>query len=74
MTTKVFVIVRNNDIKCYHDLKQLCDSNEIPYFSVYRRLLKEKVVTFKDCIIGVDTMSYKTKRRLPQINKEHDEF
>ncbi len=71
MRLKVYVLVKDNDVFCYHNLKQLCDNNkDIPYYTVYRRLQEHKSITINSYIIGVDTIQYTTKRTLPNSNKE----
>lgn len=66
MTIKVFVFVENGVVKCYHNLRQLCDDNSnIHYYTARRGLIKRKTIAYGDALIGVCTIVYKTHRKLP---------
>jgi hypothetical protein len=63
MVQKVFVLVKDDEIKCYHDLRQLTESNKLPYYAIYRTLAKGKTHKRDNILIGQDTISYKRKPR-----------
>ena len=59
---KVFVLVVDDKISCYHNLKQLADNNNLPYISISRCIHNGKVYKKDNILVGCDTISYKTKR------------
>ena len=65
VTRKVFVLVQNNTVKCYHNLRQLTNSNDLPYFSIVKALKRSNTYQKNNILIGVDTITYKTKRFNP---------
>lgn len=64
---KVYVLVENDTIKCYHNLRQLTDANKLPYFSIVKTLKVQKTYKRDNILIGTDTIHYKTKRFNPNI-------
>jgi hypothetical protein len=68
VTRKVYVLVENDTIKCYHNLKQLTDANNLPYFSIVKTLKAQRTYKRPNILIGVDTIAYKTKRTNPNLN------
>jgi hypothetical protein len=62
---KVYVLVENGEIKCYHNLKQLTETNKLPYFTIARALRGYKTYQSNNILIGHDTIEYKTKRYKP---------
>ncbi len=71
MEIKVYVLIENNDVKCYHNLKSLCDDNpHLPYHTIRRRLLKPKYTLYNSSSIYISTINYNTKRRIPPKYKE----
>lgn len=68
ITRKVFVLVKNDEIRCYHNLLQLAQDNNLPYFAISRCLAKGKTYKRDNILIGKDTIEYKTKRRNTHFN------
>jgi len=66
---KVFVIVINDSIKCYHNLRQLTDKHKLPYFKVRRALVNYKIYRAEGILIGFDTIEYETKRTSDNFKK-----
>ena len=64
MKQKIYVFIEENDANCYHNLKQLTEDNpKVPYYTVYRALLKSKCFKKDSYTIISTTMKYTTKRR-----------
>ena len=59
---KVFYLVQNDTVRCYFNLKQLAEENNLPYYTLHRRLLKSNTYKTDSYLIGYDTMMYNTKR------------
>ena len=70
ISRKVFVIVFNDSIKCYHNLRQLTDKHKLPYFKVRRALANYKIYRDDGILIGYDTVAYKTKRTSDNFTKK----
>jgi len=70
MTQKVFMVIETDNVKCYANLKQLTDDNNLPYFPVMRRLRKSKYTQYKNITITYDTINYTTKRKGRSYNGE----
>ena len=62
---KVFVIVKNDAIGCFHNLKQLTDAHNLPYFTISRALAKGRTYKRDNILIGQDTIRYSTRRKVP---------
>ena len=67
---KVFVLVINDSIKCYHNLRQLTEAASLPYFKIRRALAKYKIYRDDGILIGYDTVAYKTKRTSDNFTKK----
>lgn len=65
---KIFVLVIDDKIRCYHNLKQLANSNNLPYVSISRHIHKGEVYKKDNMLVGCDTISYKTKRMASNLN------
>lgn len=68
MTQKVFVIVQNDEIRCYHNLKQLTDNSNLPYFPIFRALAKNNIYKREGILIGFDIIKYKRKPKKTSNN------
>lgn len=63
MERKIYVLIDENDVKCYFNLKQLTSDNpKIPYFPAYRALLKSKSYYKDSYSIHINIIKYKTNR------------
>jgi hypothetical protein len=73
MTSKIVVLVDGDQIKCYHNIRHLCDNHaDISYFKVYRALLKSDSVRIEGYLIGKTVMRYITGRKLPKKGGESE--
>ncbi len=62
MIIKVFVLVKGDDISCYHDLKQLSESNNLPYHTIRRRMVKNGYYKDNDMLIKSSVIKYHSEK------------
>jgi hypothetical protein len=64
MDRTIYVLIKEDDVKCYPNLTQLIGANpSISYSTAYKALRKNRRAIVGNVTIAVDTMHYKTKRR-----------
>jgi hypothetical protein len=71
MDIKVYVLINNTNVACYHNLRQLCDDNPtIPYFMARYQLSRKQSTQIGNYLIVVTTIKYNTKRRPSNANTQ----
>jgi hypothetical protein len=59
----IYVFIENEVVRCYPNLKQLCDINtKVPYFKAFRALRTSDLFKDEDYVVAKDEMVYKTRR------------
>ena len=71
MNRFVFVFIEKDMVRCYPNLKQLCENNpKVPYFKAHRVLLHSDLFKEEDYMVVKDEMRYKTRRRFKTNNDD----
>ena len=71
MNRFVFVFIEKETVRCYPNLKQLCDNNlKVSYFKAHRALLSNDLFKDEGYMVAKDEMRYKTHRRFKRGNDE----
>jgi hypothetical protein len=71
MTRFIYVFIENKEVKCYPNLKQLCDRHDkVSYFKAFRALQGHYLFEGDGFLVAKDEMHYKTRRRFKTGNDE----